>query len=304
MRFVLQGVASEDTVQLFDTLGNPVVGVPLAQIEVWIKKETDTNFNLKVVAVGEWTDRGNGNYALDFSGSDFDTLGLFRYQVLSTVSAFIPYADALEVVDAVPLFPPDPPVINEQSDVPPGVIPDPVYRGTTLTINGANLSGALTVTIGGIPCPITSNTDTQIEVTVLDPDVALGEQTVVVKTAGGEASTTVRVALDPADIPGSGMCNIYFYTHLSEPQTVGLPGGYPVSGIGAWGQVLDLPNIQDGVGWVDKKQIKESNTEGRVDFWFPRNVRCEVGCPRLKYRRVFTVPDLSEANLFTQVPNP
>lgn len=299
MRFVLQGVASEDTVQLFDTGGNPVPGILLAAIEVWIRKEGQAGFVQKTVLAGEWTDRGNGNYALDFSAGDFDTLGLFQYQVLSTASAFVPYQDALDVIDEIPVFPPDPPVINEQTDSPPGVSPDPVYRGDTLTISGENLGQALSVTVNGVLCPITSNTDSEIQVTVLDPDVPLGvDVPVVVKTAGGEDSATVTVVLSPGDIPGAGMCNIYFFVHSAELK------GQPKEGVGAWANILDQPNIEDGVGWGDEDILSSSNTDGRIDFWLPRNKRCEVGCPYLNYRRVFMVPDVAEANLFTEVPNP
>lgn len=297
MRYVKQNVQSEDTIQLFDSAGNPVIGVAFGDVTVWIRKDGDTGYTQKVIGAGDWTDRGNGNYALDFLSTDFDTLGLFRYQVVSTTSVFVPYSDGLEVVEEIPLFPPQPPVINEQTDTPPGVLPDPVYRGSTLTISGSDLGGALQVTIGGVPVPIISNTDSEIQVTVLST-VPLGDQTVEVTTPGGQDSTTVTVVLNPADIPGAGMCNIYFFTHSATLK------GQPKDGVGAWAQILDMPNIEDGVGWIDEKQLAESNTDGRVDFWLPRLTRCEVGCPRLRYQRVFTVPDVAEANLFTEVPNP
>lgn len=70
--------------------------------------------------------------------------------------------------------------------------PDPVSWLATLTINGSALGNATSVTIGGTAATITSNTASQIQVTV--PDGApTGSQPVVVTTVAGTDSATVTV---------------------------------------------------------------------------------------------------------------
>lgn len=294
MRYVLQSVASEDTVQLFDSLSAPVVGVLFSAVQVWIRKDGESGYTQKVIIAGDWTDRGGGNYALDFSAANFDTLGLFRYKVISPTSAFVPYEDALEVVDSIPSFPIDPPSINLQTDTPPGVTPDPVYRGSNLTINGSDLLGALQVTIGDVPVTIISNTNSQIVVTVIST-VDLGtDQVVEITTAGGTATTEVDVVLNPSDIPGDGMCLIYGYVHY--------PGtGMPMPNIGVWGRVLDMPNINSGVAWTDDVVKVVTDNNGKFEINLPRQDYVEVAIPKARYRRVFVTPDLASANLFTEI---
>lgn len=295
MRYVLQNVASEDTVQLFDTNNLPVVGILVSQIQLWIRKAGEAGYTQKTLLAGEWTDRGNGNYAIDFAATDFDVLGLFRYKVISPTAAFVLYEDGLEVVATIPQFPADPPQINDQTDTPPGVSPDPVYRGSNLTISGTDLDAALSVTIGGVAVPIISNTNDEIVVTVT-PSVSLGDaQDVVVTTAGGTDTAQVDVVLDPADIPGAGMCLIYGYIHY--------PGtGDPIPNIGVWGRVLDMPNIDSGVAWTDDIVEVTTDNNGKFELNLPRNDRVEVAIPKARYRRVFTTPDVATANLFTEIP--
>lgn len=64
------------------------------------------------------------------------------------------------------------------------VSPNPVSWLQTLTITGTNLTGATGVTIGGATAAITSNTATQVQVTVSDA-TPTGNQVVAVTTAGG-----------------------------------------------------------------------------------------------------------------------
>jgi len=296
MRYVLQNVASEDTVQLFDTNSNPVIGVLFNQVAVYIRKDAEAGYSQKTITASDWTDRGGGNYSLDFTGSDFDVLGLFRYQVLSLTSAFVAYQDSLVVVDAIPVFPVDPPSINEQTDTPPGVSPDPVYRGSPLTISGSDLGNALQVTIGGVAVPIISNTDAEIVVDVIAA-VSLGDDQIVeVMTPGGKDQATVDVVLDPADIPGAGMINLYGYIHSV------LLDGSPKEGVGVLGRVLDMPNIGDGVGWTDEVKQIDTDVNGYFSISMPRETRIEIQIPKIRYRREFITPNLSSANLFTEIP--
>ena len=77
--------------------------------------------------------------------------------------------------------------VNYSSANPPtvsSVSPNPVSWLQTLTITGTNLTGATGVTIGGATAAITSNTATQVQVTVSDT-TPTGNQVVAVTTAGG-----------------------------------------------------------------------------------------------------------------------
>lgn len=301
MQYVKQSVASEDMVQLFDTGGSPVTGLAFGDVVVTIKKEGAATFATKTLVLADWVDRGGGNYSVQFSASEFDTLGVFRYRVVAaTPGTFNDYADALYVVAELPTVTPDPPTINLQTASLVGVTPDPVERGATLTINGTNLASATAVTIGGVVVPITLNTDLQIQVTVTKlpstPEVSLGTgQVVRVVTAGGEATSTVSVVLAVADIPGDGTINITGTLFLPNTAT-------PEEGAVVWGRVLDQPNIVDGVAWKDISYSVATNASGVFSIMFPRNKRVEVMIPDYNYRRVFTTPDLATADLFSEIP--
>jgi hypothetical protein len=301
MNYVVQSVASEDMIQLFEpapaTPGTPVVGVAYTEVTVKIRKNGASGFTEKTLVLADWTDRGGGNYSLQFSASDFDTLGAFRFQVIPNGGdPFVKYEDVLYVVEEIPVFPSDPPTINDQDDATPGITPDPVYQGSTLTINGADLGGASSVTIDGVSVPITSSTDAQLQVTVTSPDVEIGTGlNVVVETSGGTATSSVDVVLDPADIPGDGMVEIYGYIH--SPGT-----GQPRSGISVYAYILDMPHIAMGVGWVDEKVSAVTDGNGKFSLDLPRNVRVELVIPKTRYRRVFDTPDQVTANYLTEIP--
>lgn len=304
MRVVLRNQASEDTVQLFDSADIPIAGLTEADITLLIKKQGDTSFTVKPLGVGEFTDRGNGNYAIDFSSTDFDTLGLFRYRIEPVLAGvFKAYDDSLEVVASIPSFFPDPPAINSDQDIPVGVTPSPVPQGATLTINGSSLSNPLSVTIGGISVPIISSSYDQIQVTVTKPiapayeGVSVGTQEVIVTTVSGQAQTEVDVVLDPADYPTLGCVDLTGV--IIDPRTC-----LPLEGIGVHGRVLDMPNIQLGVGWADELNSVSTNANGRFFLKMPRKTRIEVSIPRIRYRRVFVTPDVGQADLFTEIPNP
>lgn len=79
--------------------------------------------------------------------------------------------------------------------IPPAITsatPDPVAWLATLTINGTALGSATGVTIGGTAATITSNTSTQIQVTVADNNPT-GAQIVQVTTAQGNDTVVVNV---------------------------------------------------------------------------------------------------------------
>jgi len=297
MIYVKQNVASEDTVQLFDPAGAPVAGLADTDVQVKIRKQGDAGFTVKAIAPADWVDRGGGNYSLQFTAADFDTLGLFQYQVLPVVvGTFVNYQDSLNVVVEIPTFPPSPPHINEQTDTPPGVSPDPVYRGDTLTISGQDLGGALSVSIGGVLVPITGNTDSEIQVTVLDPDVPLGDDIeVIVTTPGGTDTARVDVRLNPADVPGLG--SVYIYGQIFQSGTT-----QPLAGVGCQARILDMPNIEDGVAWTDDVVTVSTDSDGIFEFLLPREKRVEVMISKIRYRRVFVTPDVARADLFREIP--
>jgi hypothetical protein len=60
--------------------------------------------------------------------------------------------------------------------------------GTTVTISGANLAGATSVTFGGVTAKIAADSGTQI--TVTSPPGTAGTVTVTVTTPGGTASAS------------------------------------------------------------------------------------------------------------------
>ena len=68
----------------------------------------------------------------------------------------------------------------------------PTAGGTSVTIDGTNLSGASSVTFGGAAATITTNTATQITVTT--PAGSAGAVNVVVTTVGGSATRTAGYA--------------------------------------------------------------------------------------------------------------
>jgi hypothetical protein len=296
MIYVKQNVASEDMVQLFDSAGTPVTGLADTDVQVKIRKQGDTGYSGKLVAPADWVDRGGGNYALQFSAADFDTLGLFQYQVLPVVvGTFVNYQDSLNVVEEIPSFPPNPPQINEQTDTPPGVSPDPVYRGDILTISGQDLGGAQSVTIAGESAPIIGNTDSEIQVVVVDA-IPLGDDLeVVVTTPGGLDTAQVSVRYNPANIPGLGV--VYIHGQIFKSGTT-----EPLAGVGCQARILDMPNIEDGVAWTDDVVSVSTGSDGIFEFMLPREKRVEVMISKIRYRRVFVTPDVDRADLFREIP--
>lgn len=299
MRYVKQSTASEDTVQLFNSSGVPVNGISDSDIIVEIRKEGASGFSSKTMSGANWTDRSGvtpGNYLILFSTSDFDTLGDFRYRIRASVpGTFIDYEDVLSVVETLPSEFSDPPVISPQTASPPGITPDPVARGATLTINGTDLAGATDVSIGGVSLTITSTSSSQIQATVVS-GVALGtDQSVSVTTPGGTVLGLVDVVLPASAIPGSGLCAI--------TGTILSPGtGQPVSGVGIRARMLDMPNIIDGVMWTDEVLETTTDTNGFFSISLPRQRRCEVIIRQGRYRREFDVPNVATADLFTEIP--
>lgn len=127
----------------------------------------------------------------------------------------------------------------------------PQAGGQSVTISGTNLSGAVSVTFGGMPATITGNTATSI--TVLTPAHAAGVVTIVVQTAGGTDSIT----------------NGYTY----QAAAPGIPAGVAATAVTAtridvaWTAVAGATSYQ-----IDRKspggsfvQIGTSNTNAYVD---------------------------------------
>jgi hypothetical protein len=304
MRYVKQNVASEDTVQLFDAAGSPVNGLTFGDLVLVIRKEGASGFTTKILSGANFFDRSGvtpGNYAILFSAADFDTLGNFRYRITPvTPGTFVGYEDGVVVVEELPSIFSDPPSINGQGDTPPGILPNPVFQGGVLTINGSDLAGALEVRIKptaedeGTALVILTNTNDQITATV-PADIPLGDDQIVeVSTPGGTDSGTVSVVLNPASIPGLGLCNI--------TGQIFNPTGQPKPNVGVKGQVLDMPNILDGIAWTDEPVSVVTDANGRFSISLPRKRRCEIMIREARYRREFIVPDLDTADLFREIP--
>jgi len=304
MRYVKQSTASEDTVQLFLS-GVPVDGLAFGAVLVEIRKEGSSGFTTKTITAGNWVDRSGttpGNYAIIFSAADFDTLGLFRYRVMAAVpGTFDAIEDSVVVLATLPTTITDPPVISEQSDSPPGITPNPVFQGGVLTINGTDLAGATAVIIKasigdpGTALTITGNTSSVITATV-PVTTPLGiDQIVCVTTPGGTDEGLVSVEMDPASIPGSGLCDIW--GQVLDPNT-----GQPMVGVGVVGRVLNMPNIIDGIMWTDDVIPVTTDTTGTFHITLPRDRRCEIMIRKGRYRREFIVPNVATANLFSEIP--
>lgn len=90
------------------------------------------------------------------------------------------------------------------------VTPNPVFSNGTLTIDGNALANATAVTVGAVAATITSNTMTQITITLGGATPIGAGQNVVVTTAWGSDSTqTVEVQTPPlaGSGGGSGCCS-------------------------------------------------------------------------------------------------
>jgi uncharacterized delta-60 repeat protein len=78
------------------------------------------------------------------------------------------------------------------------VSPDPVRRGDALTITGSKFASAGSVTVGGVPAAILTNTATEVVVQISPTHPVGPSQTVVVTTPGGtDSSATVDVIQQP-----------------------------------------------------------------------------------------------------------
>jgi len=310
MKYVLQSVQSEDTIQLFEpsppsAVGTPKTGLAHTDVAVFIRKAGEAGYSLKTITALDWEDRGDGNYALQFTAANFDTIGQFRYRISPVTGGdFVIYDDDVIVVEEIPVLPAeDPPVINLQTDSPPGLSPNPVQQGTTLSINGQNLLGASEVKIGGVVVPITANTNDQIQVTVTKPvppgtpGVPIGSHVVEVTTPGGTVSPTtlLKVILNIADLPGSGFCVIH--GTLYDWKT-----NLPAEGIGVFARLLDMPNLGMGIGWSDDTKTVATNSNGYFEIEVPRKVKIELSIPRDRYRRILIVPDAARADYISEIP--
>jgi hypothetical protein len=73
-------------------------------------------------------------------------------------------------------------------------VDSPFYRpGATVTLTGSDLVGTVSVTVGGVDAEIVSRANGTLVFTIPD-ELALGDHTVVVTTAGGQASITIAVS--------------------------------------------------------------------------------------------------------------
>ena len=76
------GKSKDVTLQLFNTGAYgplPVEGIPYSDVTLHIRKNGEPEFTSRLLTEDEWMEVGFGYYALTFAGTDFDTLGDFRY---------------------------------------------------------------------------------------------------------------------------------------------------------------------------------------------------------------------------------
>jgi len=301
MRYVKQSTAASDIVQLFNASDAVVGGLTHSDVVVKIRKEGEGSFSTKTLTVLNFAaSTPTGSYIIQWTASELDTLGLFRYTVTpATPGTFKDYEDSLFVVKTMPTALADPPTINLQSATNPGISPDPVSRGASLTVTGTNLVTANAVTVNGVAATITSTSTSGTEssvVATVDSSTPLGTNVdVVVTTSGGSATAQVDVVLAAGDIPGSGMCVIT--GNVYNPAS-----GQPLESVPVNGRVLDMPNLSMGVGWADDVVSVVTDSNGKFELTLPQGVRAEVSIPRIRYRRVLTVPSSATVNLFTQIP--
>lgn len=76
---VVQGVAAPLTVAIMETDGTPALGLDFASVTCQFRKADDSAFASKTLDGSNFTELGNGFYAVTFSAADLSTLGTFLF---------------------------------------------------------------------------------------------------------------------------------------------------------------------------------------------------------------------------------
>lgn len=93
---ILQSTASSVTVRIFDNTGVPHVGIAATSVTGFIRKQGATAFSTFPVTVGNFSNLGNGYYAVGLSATDTNTVGSVTVLLQSTL-----FEDALIHVTVV-----------------------------------------------------------------------------------------------------------------------------------------------------------------------------------------------------------
>lgn len=97
----------------------------------------------------------------------------------------------------------DPDAGPVQAPVVSGATPSSIARGASLVIDGTDLGGASAVTIGGTAQTIDANTDDSITIDAVAAETAIGDQELVVTTAGGSGTPISVTVLEALGVSGA-----------------------------------------------------------------------------------------------------
>ena len=125
--------------------------------------------------------QGSGSNETLFGGADSVVTTNGTYSTAATADASEQWRGVIAAFRIATVAPPLPPTVSSLNPT-----SGPTAGGTSVTIDGTNLSGATSVTFGGAAATITANTATQITVTA--PAGPAGAVDVAVTTVGGSAT--------------------------------------------------------------------------------------------------------------------
>lgn len=114
------------------------------------------------------------------------------------------------------------------------VTPSNIARGATLVIEGSYLLGATEVTIGGTAQTIGANDADSIRIDAVASETPLGEQDVVVTTAGGESEPITVTVIEPLGVAGASAVDpltvSVTFTRELDPSSVD-PDDFTIEGL-------------------------------------------------------------------------